>query len=154
MLYVVGLGADKTTVSVATGNQEFHPLYITPGNIHNEMRRAHGEAVTPLAFLAIPKSTCFVGDEAVSCELHANESSGLAAKEHKDTLEFRLFQKQVYHASLARILAPLKPWMKTPRTIRCPDGRYRRAIFQLGPFIADYPEQVYLSGIVYGWFPK
>ena len=55
MLTPVVLGADKTTVSVATGHQEFHPVYMLLGNVHNEMRRAHHEAVVPLAFLAIPK---------------------------------------------------------------------------------------------------
>ena len=54
MLVSAVLGADKTTVSVATGNQEFHPLYMSLGNIHNEMRRAHRDSVVPLAFLAIP----------------------------------------------------------------------------------------------------
>ena len=55
MLTVFALGADKTTVTVGTGNQEFHPVYHTVGNIHNDMRRAHHDAVVPLAFLAIPK---------------------------------------------------------------------------------------------------
>ncbi len=49
------LAADKTTVSVATGNQEFHPLYMMSANVTNEMRRAHRDAIVPLAFLAIPK---------------------------------------------------------------------------------------------------
>lgn len=55
MLTTVILGADKTTVSVATGHQEYHPLYMSLGNIHNHMRRAHRDAVIPIAFLAIPK---------------------------------------------------------------------------------------------------
>ena len=55
MLTPIVLGADKTTVSVATGNQEFHPLYVSLGNVHNDMRRAHRDAVIPLAFLPIPK---------------------------------------------------------------------------------------------------
>ena len=33
----------------------------------------------------------------------------------------------------------------------CPDGRYRRAVYLLGPYIADYPEQVILAGVVSGW---
>ena len=33
-------------------------------------------------------------------------------------------------------------------------GDGHRAIFGLGPYIADYPEQVWLAGIVYGWCPK
>jgi hypothetical protein len=56
-MVVVGGGADKTTVSVATGNTEFHPYYLFVGNIDNSMRRAHREAIVPLAFLSIPKST-------------------------------------------------------------------------------------------------
>lgn len=55
MFMLICLGADKTTVSVATGNQEFHPLYLLGGNVTNEMRRAHRDATFPLAFLAIPK---------------------------------------------------------------------------------------------------
>ena len=33
----------------------------------------------------------------------------------------------------------------------CPDGHYRRAVYVLGPYIADYPEQVLLAGVVNGW---
>ncbi|KAK7685478.1 hypothetical protein QCA50_011342 [Cerrena zonata] len=132
MLCPVILGADKTTVSVATGNNEFHPVYISCGNIHNTMRRAHRDAVVPIAFLAIPK-TC---------------------REHDDTDEFRLFRKQLYHASLAHILEPLRDAMTTPKLMRCPDRHLRRVVFEVGPFIADYPEQVMLAGIVQGWCPK
>ncbi|KAH9937976.1 hypothetical protein B0H21DRAFT_698721 [Amylocystis lapponica] len=135
MLSPIILGADKTTVSVATGNQEFHPVYMSIGNIHNDMRRAHRDAIVPLAFLAIPKGI-------------------LTSRENDDDDEFRLFKKQLYHASLARILSPLKSGMSTPEIMRCPDGHFRRTIFELGPFIADYPEQVYLAGIVQGWCPK
>ena len=59
MLVPIGLGSDKTTVSAATGNQVFHPLYGFLGNIHNDMRRAHREAVIPLAFLPIPTGMCY-----------------------------------------------------------------------------------------------
>jgi hypothetical protein len=48
------LGSDKTTVSVATGHVEYHPLYLSIGNPHNTVRRAHRNAVIPIAFLAIP----------------------------------------------------------------------------------------------------
>jgi len=49
------LGSDKTTVSVGTGNNEYWPLYGSVGNIHNNMRRAHGAGLVLIAFLAIPK---------------------------------------------------------------------------------------------------
>lgn len=44
--------------------------------------------------------------------------------------------------------------MTEPEVVRCPDKHYRRAIYEIGPFIADYPEQVVLAGIVQGWCPK
>jgi Plavaka transposase len=50
------LGSDKTTVSVATGHTEYWPVYISIGNIHNNVRRAHRNGVMLLGFLAIPKS--------------------------------------------------------------------------------------------------
>jgi hypothetical protein len=49
-------GSDKTVASNATGQQEFHPLYIGPGNVDNAARRAHGVGLLPCAFLPIPKS--------------------------------------------------------------------------------------------------
>ncbi|KAH9918159.1 uncharacterized protein B0H18DRAFT_1086893 [Fomitopsis serialis] len=132
MLATAIVGADKTTVSVASGDQEFHPVYVSLGNLHNDIRRGHGEAVIPLAFLAIPKGS----------------------NEDENDPEFRIFKKQIYHRSLAHIFEPLRPWMTTPRVTLCPDGHFRRVIYSLGPFIADYPEQVYLSGVVQGWCPK
>lgn len=50
-------GSDKTTVLVATGHQEYHPVYMSPGNITNVARRAHGSGMLPVAFLPIPKGT-------------------------------------------------------------------------------------------------
>jgi hypothetical protein len=49
-------GSDKTTVSVATGGQEYHPVYTSLGNITNTARCGHGNGVIPVAFLPIPKS--------------------------------------------------------------------------------------------------
>ena len=56
MLVPVIAGSDKTTVSVATGHQEYHPVYVSPGVITNTARRGHGVGVLPVAFLPIPKS--------------------------------------------------------------------------------------------------
>jgi hypothetical protein len=50
------LGSDKTTVSVATGQNDYYPLYMSNGLVHNNVRRAHRNALTLIAFLAIPKS--------------------------------------------------------------------------------------------------
>ena len=44
--------------------------------------------------------------------------------------------------------------MTEPDIVKCADGHYRKAIYGLGPYIADYPEQVLLAGIVGGWCVK
>lgn len=44
--------------------------------------------------------------------------------------------------------------METPDVTRFPDGHFRRTIYGIGPYIADYPEQVMLSGVVQRWCPR
>jgi hypothetical protein len=44
--------------------------------------------------------------------------------------------------------------MTTPDVVRCCDGHFRRAVYGIGPYIADYPEQALLCCIVQGWCPK
>ncbi|KAG2083637.1 hypothetical protein BD769DRAFT_1633119 [Suillus cothurnatus] len=126
------LGSDKTTVSVGTGNNEYYPLYASIGNIHNNVRRAHRNGVAVIGFLAMPKTT----------------------QEHAEEPSFRRFRRQLFHSSLSKILDPLKPGMSTPEVTRFGDGHYRRVIYGLGPYIADYEEQVLLACIVRNWCPK
>lgn len=52
------------------------------------------------------------------------------------------------------MLQPLEPGMTTPEVLRCPDSHFRRAIYGLGPFIADYPEQCLLASVVQNWCAK
>ncbi|KAL0957424.1 hypothetical protein HGRIS_014901 [Hohenbuehelia grisea] len=132
MLVPIISGSDKTTVSVATGHQEYHPVYQSPGNIFNTARRGHGIGVMPSSFLPIPKTS----------------------QRHRRTVVFKRFCRQLYHACLSKIYEPLKPGMTIPEVVLCPDGHFRRAIYSLGPYIADYPEQVWLAAIVQGWCPK
>lgn len=56
MLVPIIAGSNKTTVSVGTGHVEYWPLYGLIGNIHNNIRRAHGDGLVLLGFLSIPKS--------------------------------------------------------------------------------------------------
>ncbi|KAL6308722.1 hypothetical protein BKA93DRAFT_725077 [Sparassis latifolia] len=126
------LGSDKTTVSVATGQNEYYPLYMSIGNVHNNVRQAHRNALTLIEFLAIPKSD----------------------RRYADDVQFRKFHRQMFHSSLSKILQPLKPGMTTPEVTRCADGHFRCVIYGLGPYITDYPEQALLACIVQGWCPK
>ncbi|KAH9010076.1 hypothetical protein EDB85DRAFT_2077509 [Lactarius pseudohatsudake] len=123
------LGSDKTTVSVATGHNEYWPIYLSIGNIHNNIRRAHRNGVVLLGFFAIPKTT----------------------HEFRDDPKFRRFRRQLLHSSLAKILEPLRPGMTTPEVVRFPDDHFRKVIYGLGPYIADYPEQALLACVVQGW---
>ncbi|KAI0038131.1 hypothetical protein FA95DRAFT_1665594 [Auriscalpium vulgare] len=125
-------GSDKTTCSVATGHQEYHPVYMSPGVLTNTARRAHGNSVLPVAFLPIPK----------------------VSKRHRKKPAYMKFCRQMYHSCLSLVFRPLKPGMSVPEVVECSDGHYRRAIYGLGPYIADYPEQVWLSCVVQGWCPK
>jgi hypothetical protein len=44
--------------------------------------------------------------------------------------------------------------MTEPDIVRCADGHFRRVIYGIGPYIADYPEQALLACIVQGWCPR
>jgi hypothetical protein len=149
MFVPVIAGSDKTTVSVATGHQEYHPVYISPGNLTNTARRAQGSAFLPVAFLPIPKSMSWPCVSALNFI-----DNPTANKKHRGKPAFKKFCRQVYHACLAQIFQPLKAGMTTPEIVRCPDGHFRRVIYGIGPYIADYPEQVWLAAIVQNWCPK
>ncbi|KIK82642.1 hypothetical protein PAXRUDRAFT_37997, partial [Paxillus rubicundulus Ve08.2h10] len=55
------LSSDKTIVSVATGNNEYYPLYLSVGNMHNTVllelilicHSHHTYAVVLIVFLAM-----------------------------------------------------------------------------------------------------
>jgi hypothetical protein len=60
MFVPIILGSDKTTVSVATGHNQYWPVYMSIGNIHNNVRRAHRNGLVLLGFLAIPASAYLI----------------------------------------------------------------------------------------------
>jgi hypothetical protein len=146
MFVPIILGSDKTTVSVATGQNEYYPLYASIGNIHNNVRRAHGNGLILIAFLAIPKST-FLSPSSWWNQI----KKVLANKKFRSDTRFKKFQRQLFHSSISKILQSLKPGMTKPDIVLCPDGHFRRIIYGIGPYIADYPEQALIACIVQGW---
>ena len=60
MLVPLILGSNKTTVSVAMGQNEYYPLYLSIGNVRNNVYCAHHNALVLLGFLAIPKSKLLI----------------------------------------------------------------------------------------------
>ncbi|KAG1735575.1 uncharacterized protein EDB91DRAFT_1238202 [Suillus paluster] len=132
MFIPIILGSDKTTVSIATGHHQYWPVYMSIGNIGNNVQRAHRNGVVLLGFLAIPTTD----------------------KESAKDAHFRKFHRQLLHSSLVKMLESLKPGMTTPEVVHSPDGHFRRVVYGLGPYITDYPEQALLTCIVQNWCPK
>ncbi|KAG2116424.1 uncharacterized protein F5147DRAFT_743077 [Suillus discolor] len=126
------LGSDKTTVSVGTGNNEYYPLYASISNVHNNVRCTHCDTLVIISFLAIPKTD----------------------RQHAHDDLFHVFRQQLFHRSLSAILSTLKPVMTKYEVLRCADGHFQRVIFGLGPYIADYEEQLVLSCTVKNWCLK
>ncbi|KAG1867264.1 hypothetical protein DFJ58DRAFT_714463 [Suillus subalutaceus] len=89
------LGSDKMTVSVATGANDYYPLYVSIGNVSNNVRRAHRDAVAIIGFLAMPKTT----------------------KEHVACPKYRKYRRQLFHSSISKILENLRPGMMKPEVI-------------------------------------
>ncbi|KAG1747268.1 uncharacterized protein EDB91DRAFT_1235985 [Suillus paluster] len=123
------LGSDKTTVSVAIGANDYYPLYVSIGNVCNNVRRAHCDAVAIIGFLAMQK-------------------------EHASCPKYRKYCWQLFHSSISKILTNLRPSMTKPEVVRFGDGHYWCVIYGLGPYIADYEEQVLLVCIVRSWCPR
>ncbi|KAI6144098.1 hypothetical protein BKA82DRAFT_161322, partial [Pisolithus tinctorius] len=99
--------SDKTTVSVATGQMDYYPLYLSIGNVCNTACHAHCDAVVLIGFLAMPKNKHFK-----FYYFHAN------------TQVFRKFKKQLFHSSLAHVLWSLGPAMTAPETVLFSDQYY------------------------------
>lgn len=149
LVSIVG-GSDKTTVSAGTSHQEYHPVYASVGNISNTACQSHGNGILPVTFLPILKSLPFFEFEFDIQLIISPKASRLQCK----TDSFKIFTQQLYHACLKLVFGPLKPYMQKPKVVICPDGHFRHAIFSIGPYLADYPEQVWLTGIVSNWCPK
>ena len=143
------LGSDKTTVSVTTGQQEYHPIYLSVGNVCNHLRRVHKDTLVFIGFLPIPK-----GESSIVLTPRCMASHGLVgARKDTDNETFRDFRRRLFHGCITVIHKPIEPFMIEWDVIRCSDHHFQHAIYGLGPYIADYPEQTATSGTVYGWCP-
>ena len=89
----------------------------------------------------------------LNTDFNFNFANQIADHEQEEDVEFRNFQRHMLHTTLEAIFETLCPAMSKPKAKLCADGHYRRAIYGLGPYIADYPEQVLLACIVQGWCP-
>ncbi|KAG2359335.1 hypothetical protein BDR07DRAFT_1261381, partial [Suillus spraguei] len=74
-----------------------------------------------------------------------------AEKKNVDDPKYCKFKKQLFYSSLSKIFTTLRPRMMTPEGICCGNMHYWCIIFRLGPYIADYEQQVVLACIVKDW---
>ena len=102
-----------------------------------------------MVFLQFPKVCCIFRNS-----YQTINQIIIGSHEDRNDANFRKFRRQLLHSSLAKILESLKPFMTKPDIVRCADGYFRRVIYVLGPYIADYPEQALLACIVQGWCPR
>jgi Plavaka transposase len=122
------------------------------GLVYNNVCHAHHNALTLIAFLVIPKSmlkTFYYLIYLIHLLVHL-----LADKQHANSVEFQKFWHNIFHGSLNKILQPLCLGMEKLQVLCYGDGYYRHTIYGLGPYIADYPEQVLLTCIMQGWCPR
>jgi hypothetical protein len=98
MFVPIVAGSDKTTVSVATGHQEYHPVYMSPGNLTNIARRSRSNALLPVAFLPIPKSKSLIVVDQLPNRTGLNHSHQKTAKKSEIS--------SLLQANVPRLLSP------------------------------------------------
>ncbi|KAG1908200.1 uncharacterized protein F5891DRAFT_1124059 [Suillus fuscotomentosus] len=132
------VGSDKTTVFIATGQNDYYPLYLSIGNVHNNIQCSHCNTLALISSsLKLTLSSLYV-----------------AEKKNTDDARYHKFKKQLFHSLLSKIFSTLKPGMTMPEVTCCSDGHYWHILYGLGPYIADYEEQVVLACIVKDWCGK
>ena len=101
--------------------------------------------------------SCYPNKYVIAIGIHyctLTESCILGNRHYDDNPRFWSFKQQLYHTSVLAVLCSLQPGMITPVICRCPDEHFQHVIYDLIAFIADYPKQAMLTGIVQGWCPK
>jgi hypothetical protein len=153
MFVLVIAGSDKTTVSIATGHQEYYLVYTVChlGIWPTSLRELMAMPCFLLLFFQYQKvcvwKSCFHDCLITDLNLEPQRNT-------EKPLKYQVFCRQMYHACLAQVFQLLKAGMTTPEVVRCPDGHLCHVIYGLGPYIADYPEQVWLAAIIKGWHLK
>ena len=70
-----------------------------------------------------------------------------------NTEEFHDFKQHLFHSCLRTILKKLEQCMTKWDIVRCTNNHFCWVIDGIGPYIADYPKQVLVAGIMNSWCP-
>ncbi|KAG8735173.1 hypothetical protein FRC10_010905 [Ceratobasidium sp. 414] len=113
------LAADKTQMTMLSGNKSAWPVYLSIGNISKEIRRKPSErAMLLVGYIPITDLT------------------GISNTERRREKRWQLF-----HTCMESILEPLKEASRRGVEMLCADGGVRRVHPILAAYLADYPEQ-------------
>ena len=136
------LGSDKMMVSVASGHNEYWPIYLSISNIHNNIWQA---------FLLFPKVSTIFHYVTTYCTEYVNywiqqlTNFVMMLLSANFTTNYYILCLQRY----SRCLNLVWRYQKLHASWMAISERYG-----LGPYIADYPEQALLACIVQGWCAK
>ncbi|KAI6010789.1 hypothetical protein F5J12DRAFT_904923 [Pisolithus orientalis] len=100
------LGSDKTMVSVATGQTDYYPLYLSIRNVCNTVCHAHCNVVVLIGFLAMPKKIILCGNKYYWCVIYAlaayiadYEEQCLKCLTHQESLDDDMLHYHHEHAN-------------------------------------------------------
>lgn len=85
----------------------------------------------------------------VTLHLYTYVLSG--ARSEADSTTFRTFRRQLIHDTLTVIMECFGEHFETPEVVLCSDDHFRHAVYGIGPYIADYQEQVLIAAVVSNW---
>lgn len=135
----VMLASDKTQLSRFSGDKNMHPVYISLGNIHKDMRnKPSRQGWMLLAKLPTSKFAAFKA----RLDASASEKKAMPG----------ILQKRLFHAAMGIVLAPLKK-MEVTQAVDA-SGNTRRVMPILMSWLADLEEHWLILGLAKSSCPK